>query len=132
MLWVSSSAIDTDFTVKLIDEYPSNADYPTGYALNLGDSILRMRYRRGFSEPNFMEPGSGYEIELTLQAPSNYFAPGNRIREAVSSSNFPHFDVNPNTGEPLGRNERFEVATQALFHDQSRPSHVTLPVVPTS
>ena len=129
-LWVSSSAIDTDFTVKLIDEYPPNSDYPKGYALNLGDSILRMRYRNGFTEPEFMNPGTIYEIELTLQATSNYFAAGHCIRVDVSSSNFPHFDVNPNTGEPLGRNERFEVASQSLFHDNSRPSRLVLPVVP--
>ena len=128
-LWVSSSAIDTDFTVKLIDEYPPNADYPNGYALNLGDSILRMRYREGFDGPSFMTPGEIYEIELRLQATSNYFAPGHRIRVDVSSSNFPHYDVNPNTGEPLGLTEGWAVADQAIYHDSARPSHVVLPVV---
>jgi len=129
-LWVSSSAVDTDFTVKLIDEYPPNADYPDGYALNLGDSILRMRYRDGFDGPSFMNPGEIYAIELRLQATSNYFALGHRIRVDVSSSNFPHYDVNPNTGEPLGLNESFVVADQAIYHDSARPSHVVLPVVP--
>ncbi len=129
-LWVSSSAVDTDFTVKLIDEYPPNADYPNGYALNLGDSILRMRYRDGFDGPSFMNPGEIYEIELRLQATSNFFAPGHRIRVDVSSSNFPHYDVNPNTGEHLGLNEGVVTATQAIYHDSVRPSHVVLPVVP--
>ncbi|MFW2335135.1 CocE/NonD family hydrolase, partial [Ilumatobacter sp.] len=112
-LWVSSSALDTDFTVKLIDEYPPDADYPNGYALNLGDTILRMRYRDGFDGPSFMNPGEIYEIELRLQATSNLFAPGHCIRVDVSSSNFPHYDVNPNTGEPLGLNEAVVTATQA-------------------
>ncbi len=129
-LWVRSSAVDTDFTVKLIDEYPPNADYPNGYALNLGDSILRMRYRDGFDAANFMEPGEVYEVELRLQATSNLFAAGHCIRVDVSSSNFPHYDVNPNTGEPLGLNRGFVVAEQTIFHDRARPSRVVLPVIP--
>lgn len=128
-LWVSSSSIDTDFTVKLIDEYPPSADYPNGYALNLGDSILRMRYREGFDGEVFMEPGEIYEIELRLQATSNYFASGHRIRIDISSSNFPHFDVNPNTGEPLGLNRSTEVARQSVYMDTTRPSCVTLPII---
>lgn len=129
-LWVSSSAVDTDFTVKLIDEYPPSADYPEGYALNLGDSILRMRYREGFDAPVFMKPGETYEIELQLQATSNFFAAGHRIRLDISSSNFPHYDVNPNTGEPLGLNRCTAVARQTLYHDAPRASRVELPVIP--
>ncbi len=130
-LWVSSSAIDTDFTVKLIDEYPANEDYPDGYALNLGDSILRMRYRDGFNTARFMEPGDRYEIELRLQATSNVFAEGHCIRVDVSSSNFPHYDVNPNTGEPLGLNVGYAVADQAIYHDQAHPSGIVLPIIPS-
>jgi putative CocE/NonD family hydrolase len=129
-LWVSSSAVDTDFTVKLIDEYPASADYPNGYALNLGDSILRMRYREGFEEPVFMEPGEIYRIQLQLQATSNFFAPGHRIRVDVSSSNFPHYDVNPNTGEPLGLSRCTEVARQTIYQDAVRASCIDLPVIP--
>lgn len=129
-LWVSSSAIDTDFTVKLIDEYPPSADYPSGYALNLGDSILRMRYRDGFDKATFMEPGETYEIELRLQATSNFFAAGHSIRVDVSSSNFPHYDINPNTGEPLGLNTRHALASQAIYTDAQRPSGVVLPIIP--
>lgn len=129
-LWVASSAVDTDFTVKLIDEYLPNDDYPNGYALNLGDTILRMRYRGGFEKPEMMAPGQVYEIELKLQATSNFFAPGHRIRLDVSSSNFPHYDVNPNTGEPLGLNRGRQVARQTLFIDAKRPSQVVLPVIP--
>jgi len=130
-LWVSSSGVDTDFTVKLIDEYPPSTDYPDGYALNLGDSILRMRYRDGFDAPVFMAPGEIYEIELQLQATSNFFAPGHCIRLDISSSNFPHYDVNPNTGEPLGLNQRTMVASQTLYHDTARPSAVVLPIIAT-
>ena len=128
-LWVSSTAVDTDFTVKLIDEYPPNTDHPDGYALNLGDSILRMRYREGFDAPVFMVPGDVYEIEIQLQATSNLFAPGHCIRIDISSSNFPHYDVNPNTGEPLGLNQRTAVARQTVYHDTSRPSAVVLPII---
>ena len=128
-LWVSSTAVDTDFTVKLIDEYPTSNDYPNGYALNLGDTILRMRYRDGFDTATFMEPGEPYEVELRLQATSNFFAPGHCIRVDVSSSNFPHYDINPNTGEPLGLHTDVTVADQTLYHDSERPSHIVLPVV---
>lgn len=129
-LWVASSAVDTDFTVKLIDEYPPNVDYPTGYALNLGDSILRMRYRGGFERAEMMIPGEVYEIELGLQATCNWFAPGHRIRLDISSSNFPHYDVNPNTGEPLGQSRTTQVARQTLFADAQRPSQIVLPMIP--
>jgi putative CocE/NonD family hydrolase len=129
-LSVASSAVDTDFTVKLIDEYPPNEDYPDGYALNLGDTILRMRYRDGFTEARPMTPGEVYEIELRLQATSNLFGRGHRIRLDVSSSNFPHYDVNPNTGEPLGRHTHRLVARQSLFTDAEHPSWVVLPVIP--
>ncbi len=130
-LWVGSSAVDTDFTVKLIDEYPPSADYPNGYALNLGDSILRMRYREGFEAPLFMEPGEIYRIQLQLQATSNFFAPGHRIRVDVSSSNFPHYDVNPNTGEPLGLSRCSQVARQKIYQDVARASCVDLPIIPS-
>jgi putative CocE/NonD family hydrolase len=129
-LFVSSSAVDTDFTVKLIDEYPPNEDYPNGYALNLGDSILRMRYRDGFAEEVFMKPGEIYKIELRLQATSNFFAPGHCMRIDVSSSNSPHYDVNPNTGEPLGQNRCREVARQTVYVDAGRASSIELPVIP--
>lgn len=128
-LWVSSSSVDTDFTVKLIDEYPPNDDYPNGYALNLGDSILRMRYREGFEEEVFMVPDEVYEIEIRLQATSNLFMAGHRIRIDISSSNFPHFDVNPNTDEPLGLNRGTEIARQSIYMDSARPSGVVLPII---
>ncbi|HEY8369115.1 MAG TPA: CocE/NonD family hydrolase, partial [Thermodesulfobacteriota bacterium] len=129
-LWISSSAVDTDFTAKLVDEYPPNEDYPAGYALNIADSILRVRYRNGFERAELMEPGQVYRITIEPQPTSNRFERGHRIRLDISSSNFPHFDVNPNTGEPPGRERRIVVAHQAVYHDAARPSHILLPIVP--
>jgi putative CocE/NonD family hydrolase len=128
-LWISSSAVDTDFTAKLIDEYPANEDYPSGYALNIADSITRCRYRNSRETAEMMEPGKIYQIKIEPQATSNLFAAGHCIRIDISSSNFPHYDVNPNTGEPLGQERRFAVAHQTVFHDALRPSHIVLPIV---
>jgi putative CocE/NonD family hydrolase len=129
-LWVSSSAPDTDFTAKLLDVHPAGPDYPRGYALNLCDSIVRARYRsdRAVAEP--MEPGEPYEVSITLYPTANLFAAGHRIRLDVSSSNFPRFDVNPNTGEPLGTSRSRDVAHNAVHHAPKRPSHLVLWVVP--
>jgi hypothetical protein len=129
-LWVSSSAVDTDFTAKLVDVYPASEDYPEGYALNLTDGIIRTRYRNSWERPEFMAPGEVYEVTIEPQATSNLFQAGHRIRLDISSSNFPHFDVNPNTGEPPGRHPRPIVAHQTVYHDVRRPSHVVLPRVP--
>jgi len=129
-LWVASSAPDTDFTAKLVDEHPPNDDYPEGFAMNLADGILRMRYRDGFERGVPMAAGGIYAIRIEPQATSNLFRAGHRIRIDVSSSNFPHFDVNPNTGGPLGVERRFALAEQSVFHDAARPSHVVLPVIP--
>lgn len=128
-LYVSSSSQDTDFTAKLIDVYPPNPDYPEGYALNLTDSILRARYRNG-GKAERLEPGTIYELTFPLYPTSNLFKRGHRTRLDISSSNYPRFDVNPNTGEPLWQNARWEVALQTIFHDAEHPSHVTLPIIP--
>ena len=100
VLWVSSSAVDTDFTAKLLDVYPPSEDYPDGYHLNLVDSILRARYRNGFERAELMQPGEVYRVRIPLPPISNLFKTGHRIRLDIASSNFPKFDVNPNTGEP--------------------------------
>ncbi|MBI4304855.1 MAG: CocE/NonD family hydrolase, partial [Chloroflexi bacterium] len=102
-LWVSSTARDTDFTVKLLDIYPPSADWPDGFHLPLCDSILRARFRNGFDHEEFMEPGKVHEITIPLPPVANLFVKGHRIRLDIASSNFPRFDINPNTGEPLGR-----------------------------
>jgi putative CocE/NonD family hydrolase len=130
-LWVSSSAVDTDFTAKLIDVYPPSADYPDGYALNIGDSIVRARYREGRERAVLMTPGEIYRLEIVLYPTSNLFAAGHRIRLDVSSSNHPRFDVNPNTGDPLGVGGRAVPADNTIHHDADHPSHVTLPIVPS-
>jgi putative CocE/NonD family hydrolase len=127
-LWASSSAVDTDFTAKLIDVYPPSDDYPDGLAINLTDSIIRARYRDGYEQPELMSPGKPYEFVFQLYPTSNVFKKGHRIRLDISSSNWPRFDVNPNTGGPLGLEQRFEIAHQAVYHDADRPSHLVLPV----
>ncbi|RJQ61157.1 MAG: CocE/NonD family hydrolase [Desulfobacteraceae bacterium] len=129
-LWAASSAVDTDFTAKLIDVYPPNDDHPQGLAINITDSIIRARYRNGYDKPEPMTPGNPYEFIFDLYPTSNIFKEGHRIRLDISSSNWPRFDVNPNTGGPLGLESRFEVAHQAVYHDSERPSHVVLPVQP--
>jgi putative CocE/NonD family hydrolase len=130
-LWISSDAPDTDFTVKLVDVYPPNEDYPDGFAMNLTDGILRVRYRDSWERPTLMTPGQVYQITVTAFPTSNLFARGHRIRLDVSSSNFPHFDVNPNTGEPEARATGQRVATNRVYLDRQRPSQITLPVIPT-
>jgi putative CocE/NonD family hydrolase len=122
--------VDTDFTVKLIDLYPASADYPQGYALNLTDGILRCRYRDSWERPSMMTPGQAYEIRVSAFPTSNLFGKGHRIQLQVSSSNFPRFDVNPNTGAPEGEGLDQKVARNTVFLDARRPSQVILPVIP--
>jgi uncharacterized protein len=129
-LWVSSSAPDTDFTAKLVDVHPANEDYPDGYDMLLNDSVIRCRYREGFDREVLMEPGVVYPVTITLPPTSNLFDAGHRIRLDVSSSNWPRLDVNPNSGEPIGRHTHRVVAEQAVYSDAEHPSHVVLPVVP--
>ena len=128
-LWISSTAIDTDFTAKLIDVYPPNEDYPDGYRMNLTDTILRCRYRNSWTEPEMMESGQIYPIRIMLHATSNLFKAGHRIRLDISSSNFPRLDVNPNTGEPVGRHTHKVIAKNTVHLDRTRPSHIMLPVI---
>lgn len=129
-LWVSSNCPDTDFTAKLIDVYPPSADYPWGFAMNLTDGILRCRYRDSWEQPRLMQPGEVYPIAIELFPTSNQFMPGHRIRLDISSSNFPKFDLNPNTGAPEGAGQSSRIATNTVFIDRERPSHVILPVIP--
>ncbi len=129
-LWVTTSAADTDFTAKLVDWYPPSPWYPQGYALNLTDSIVRLRYRDGRERGEPMKPGEPVQVTITLYPTSNLFMPGHRIRLDVSSSNHPRFDVNPNTGEPLGRDRRRAVADNTVFHERGRASKVVLPLIP--
>ena len=129
-LFASSSAVDTDFTAKLIDVYPASRDYPNGVELNVGDSIVRARYRNSREHAEMMDPGKPYKFTIEMYPTSLVFRKGHRIRVDISSSNFPRFDVNPNTGEPLNANRRWAVAENSIYHDPEHPSHITLPVIP--
>jgi putative CocE/NonD family hydrolase len=129
-LWIASDCPDTDFTAKLVDVHPPSDDYPDGYAMNLTDGILRVRYRNSWERPELMTPGQVYEVTIEAFPTSNRFMPGHRIRLDIASSNFPHFDVNPNTGEPEGRATSMRVARNRIHLDQTRPSHAILPVIP--
>lgn len=129
-LWISSTAPDTDFTAKLIDEIPPGGDYPLGFDLNIGDSIIRTRYRESFENPKLLEPGRVEPITITLYPTSNVFKAGHRIRLDISSSNFPRFDLNPNTGDPPGTSRRLVAADNTVVHDADHPSHVVLPTIP--
>lgn len=128
-LWASSSAVDTDFTAKLIDVYPPSADWPHGFDLNLTDGIVRARFRESLQEEKLMEPGKVYPFTIKLYPTSNVFKKGHRIRVDISSSNFPRFDVNPNTGEPLQQHRRTVIATNTIYYGGEHPSHIVLPWV---
>jgi putative CocE/NonD family hydrolase len=126
VLHVSSDAPDTDFFVRLIDVCPANADYPAGFAMPLTDGVLRVRYRNSFSSPALMKPGEVYRLEIPLEPTANRFMPGHRIRVVITSSNFPAFDINRNTGDPMDR--RWRIANNTVYHDVARPSSIVLPV----
>jgi putative CocE/NonD family hydrolase len=129
-LWASSSALDTDFTAKLIDVHPPTADFAGGIDMNLGDGIIRGRFRNSLSKEELMRPGQIYEFTIQLYPTSNLFKAGHRIRLDISSSNFPRFDINPNTGEPLNEQRRYVIATNTIYHEALHPSHVILPIIP--
>jgi hypothetical protein len=123
-LWAASSAPDTDFTAKLVDVGPD------GFARNVTEGIIRARYRASTAQPSPIERDRAYEYTIDLWATSNVFLAGHRIRLEISSSNFPRFDRNPNTGGPFGRDDQLRPAMQTVLHDAAHPSHVVLPVVP--
>lgn len=128
-LLIESSAVDTDFTIKLVDVHPPSADYPQGYAMNLAHGILRARFRYSFERAEPLEPGKIHALVIPGFPTSNRFVAGHRIRIEVSSSNFPHFDVNPNSdwrvpGAPP------QVARNTVHVARGAASHVVLPIVP--
>ena len=125
-LWIASDAPDTDFTAKLIDVYPPSADYPDGFAMNLTEGMLRVRYRDSWERPAPMTPGEVYAITIELFPIANLFRRGHRLRLDISSSNFPHFDVNPNSGEPEGSWLHPRLARNRVFAAAERPSHILL------
>ncbi|HIF11309.1 MAG TPA: CocE/NonD family hydrolase [Sneathiellales bacterium] len=125
VLYVRSSATDTDFTGKLVDVYPD------GRAINLTDGILRVRYRNSFEKPELMTPGEVYCLEIDMIATANVFRSGHQIRLEVSSSNFPRFDRNTNTGAIIAEETEadFLNTTNTVLHDAEHPSHVVLPLI---
>lgn len=131
-LWASSDGPDTDFTAKLVDVYPPSADFPAGVDLNVGDSIVRARYRDSLKTAKPLEPGKPYEFTIEMYPTSLVFRRGHRIRVDISSSNFPRFDVNPNTGEPLNEQRRSRIATNSIYHDSQHRSRIVLPIVPAA
>jgi hypothetical protein len=128
--WVASDCPDTDFHIKLVDCYPPNADYPEGFAMNLTHGVLRARYRDSWESPSPMEPGAVYCVRIEAFPTSNVFKKGHRIRIDVASSNFPHFDVNSNTGEAEGLPHDHRIATNRILLDGAHPSRLILPVIP--
>jgi putative CocE/NonD family hydrolase len=123
-LFAATSAADTDFTAKLVDVCPD------GTAWNLADGIVRARWRESDTEPRPVEPGKVLEYAIDLWITSNVFLEGHRIRLEVSSSNFPRFDRNPNTGKPFAADGGISVAEQTVHHDGRYPSRLILPVIP--
>jgi hypothetical protein len=123
-LWAKSTAVDTDFTAKLVDVWPN------GFAQNLTEGIVRAKYRDSQEKPELMNPGEIYKLALDLWSTSNVFKKGHRIRLEISSSNFPRFDRNLNTGESGQFATRSVTATNGVVHDGDHPSVLLLPVVP--
>jgi len=123
-LSAASSARDTDFMAKLIDVWPN------GFAQRLNDGMVRARFREGMDKPSLIEPGRVYSYDLDLWNTCQLYQKGHRIRVEVSSSAFPKYDRNLNTGEALGQTTRMAVAQQKIYHDREHPSYVVLPIVP--
>jgi len=124
VLYAATDGADTDWTAKLIDVSP------TGYAKNLCDGIIRARYRQGFSQPTLLQPNQVYEYDIEVGVTGNVFRAGHRLRLEVSSSNFPRFDRNLNTGHAIGMDAEMRPAQQTVHHSREYPSHLVLPVIP--
>jgi putative CocE/NonD family hydrolase len=123
-LYAATTARDTDFTAKLVDVHPD------GIAINLCDGIIRGRYRESSKDPELLEPGKIYKYTIDLTVTSNVFKKGHRMRVEISSSNFPRFDRNTNTGNTFAEDDQIVPATQTIYHDADHPSHVLLPIIP--
>ena len=122
--------LEIEHVAEVVDVIPIGLLQSPGFDLLIGDGIVRGRFRESLAAEKPMEPGKVYPFTIKLYPTSNVFKKGHRIRVDISSSNFPRFDVNPNTGEPLNQHRRTVVATYTLYHDATRPSHIVLPVIP--
>jgi len=129
-LYASTTGVDTDFTAKLVDVYPPSESFPQGVDMNLTDGILRASYRDDAKTRKLLKPGEVYTLTIRPFDTANVFKKGHRIRVDISSSNFPRFDVNPNTGEPLGASRRTLVVNNTIFHDAKHASALKLSVMP--
>jgi len=129
-LWIASDGLDADIHAKLIDLYPPSGDYPDGFAMNLSEGLLRLRYRDSWEAPTLLDPGRPYRVSVAMFPCANLFKRGHRLRLDLAGSNFPHFDVNPNSGEPESEMAHPRRATTTIFVDGARPSHIVLPVIP--
>ena len=127
-LFVSSTAIDTDITIKVVDVYPPSESYPEGYALNIAHGILRMRFRESFEHPNPMENAQVYQIRIPSFPMSNLFCAGHRLRLEVASSNFPHFDINPNTDWRVEGLAPI-IAHNSIYAGETYPSTILIPAI---
>jgi putative CocE/NonD family hydrolase len=125
-LYAATDGPDTDYFVKLVDVHAN------GFAMNIAEGILRARFRKGLGKMELLKPDEAYEYEVDMRGTANVFLLGHRIRVDVTSSNFPQYDRNPNTGEDLGASERVRIARQTIFHTPQQPSHIVLPVVEVS
>jgi putative CocE/NonD family hydrolase len=123
-LFAATDGPDTDWMIKLVDVYPD------GNAMPVSEGILRARFREGLDKIRLLTPNQVYEYDIELTGTANVFKPGHRIRVDITSSNFPQFDRNPNTGDPLGSGARIRIATQTIYHGGKNMSHIVLPVVP--
>jgi len=126
----SATTTDADFTAKLLDVYPHSETWPGGFDLNLTDAIVRGRYRATRDHAVMLVPGTVYPFTIEPFPTANVFKKGHRIRVDISSSNFPRFDVNPNTGEALGKNRRMITTDITIQHSAAYPSHIILPLAP--
>ena len=126
VLYAATDGPDTDWTAKLVDVSP------TGYAMNLCDGIIRARYRESRTDPTLLTPDQVYRYEIDLGVTGNVFQKGHSVRVEVSSSNFPRFDRNPNTGHEIGKDAELRTARQTVCHTREYPSHIVLPIVPTA
>ncbi len=124
VLYAETSARDTDFTAKLVDVHPD------GRAIHLAEGILRARHRNSLEREELLEPGRVETYRIEIAPTSNLFLKGHRLRVEISSSNFPRFDRNLNTGEGIFTGTRMEVAHQTILHTQEHPSHIVLPIIP--
>jgi uncharacterized protein len=129
-LWVATDGPDADVFVKLVDLHPPSEDYPDGFAMNLSEGVLRLRYRDSWEAPSLLQPGRPYRVTVAMFPCANLFRRGHRLRLDLAGSNFPHFDINPNSGEAEGATERPRRAVTTIFVDAARPSHLLLPVIP--